>query len=80
MERSVTHHCQADSYYPSAMILTLGAGPCACPGYGLSPDSADMSFPAQGNHGGIAPTILPVIITDMGYYYPTAMILAGGKS
>ena len=40
------------------MILTVGAGPCACPapdaGY---PGSADMSPPGQGNHGGIAPTI-----------------------
>ncbi|OQY60338.1 MAG: hypothetical protein B6245_02005 [Desulfobacteraceae bacterium 4572_88] len=35
------------------------------------PGSADMSFPGQGNHWGIAPTILPVRITDIGNYYTT---------
>ena len=41
------------------MIITVGAGPCACPvRNAISQGSADMSPPGQGNHGGIAPTIL----------------------
>ena len=44
-------------YYPTAMILTVGAGPCACPVRDVTcPGSAGMSLPGQGNHGGIAPT------------------------